>query len=112
MAIDLESMRVRLTQRREELTGLNTLSAESRDAVELDQARVGRLSRIDALQQQEMAKASEQHRLRELARIDAALRRIADGAYGYCIECDEEIAPKRLEADPAAALCIDCAGTR
>lgn len=112
MAIDVESMRLRLLQRCDELTGLNDLSAESRGAVELDQTRVGRLSRIDALQQQEMAKASEQHRLRELQRIDAALQRIAEGTYGYCIECDDEIAPKRLEADPAAALCIDCAGAR
>jgi len=99
-----------LRERQKSLTDLSSMSAESRRAVELDQTKVGRLSRMDALQQQEMAKASEQHRTTELRRIKAALERIDDGDYGYCIDCGEPIAEKRLEIDPAAAFCIDCAG--
>ena len=38
-----------------------------------------------------------------------ALRRMDSGAYGYCVRCDEEIAPARLELDPAVATCIVCA---
>jgi RNA polymerase-binding protein DksA len=42
-----------------------------------------------------------------LGEIDAALKRIDDGAYGICTKCGREIAPERLEARPWAALCID-----
>ena len=46
---------------------------------------------------------------KELADIDEALMRIEQGNYGDCLECGEPINPRRLEADPAARLCIDCA---
>lgn len=42
----------------------------------------------------------------KLRRIDAALEKIADGTYGHCEECDEEINSKRLENQPWAELCI------
>lgn len=44
-----------------------------------------------------------------LAGVDAALERIADGSYGVCLRRGEAIGPARLEARPAATLCIDCA---
>ena len=44
-----------------------------------------------------------------LAAIDAALLRIADGSYGRCLRRGEPIGRDRLEARPAAELCIDCA---
>lgn len=94
---------------RDELRGLSENSKESRGTVTLDQQSVGRLSRMDALQGQAMAQASERRRFRDLIRIDEALQRLRDGDYGYCVECDEEIAEKRLEVDPAAALCVNCA---
>ncbi|SRR4249919_375262 len=46
---------------------------------------------------------------REIASVKRALARIADGNYGECVRCGEEIAEARLEARPEAALCIDCA---
>jgi len=109
---NIEELRAALLQRRDSLTELSALSASSRDAVELDQSRVGRLSRMDALQQQEMAKASESQRSQQVARIDAALARIASGDFGFCLDCGEEIAAKRLAVDPATPLCIDCATGR
>ncbi|WP_051142588.1 TraR/DksA family transcriptional regulator [Gryllotalpicola ginsengisoli] len=45
----------------------------------------------------------------ELVSIDGALARIADGSYGRCANCARPIAPARLEARPAAELCIECA---
>lgn len=45
----------------------------------------------------------------EVARLDAALARIANGTYGICAECEERISPQRLAAQPDAILCIDCA---
>ena len=45
----------------------------------------------------------------ELNGIDEALQRIAQGSYGICERCGEPIAEGRLEALPAAVLCIACA---
>lgn len=109
MTIDHEAARKLLLERRDELTALSEMSADSRDAVALDQQSVGRLSRMDAMQAQAMAKASERQRRAELSRIDAALRRIEQDEYGDCLKCGEEIAPERLRVDPAAAFCVHCA---
>lgn len=77
--------------------------------VELDQTRVGRLSRMDAMQQQAMAQASARRSDGERQRIQSALGRLRQGDYGYCVKCDEEIGERRLSVDPATLLCIDCA---
>ena len=98
-----------LLARRGELEVLQESAAESRAPVALDQTSVGRLSRIDAMQDQAMALASQRRRRAELAKIGAALRRIDEGEYGYCAVCGEEIAAKRLQVDPVATLCVRCA---
>jgi len=85
-------------------------SADARKPVALDQQSVGRLSRMDAMQVQAMAEAQERRRRGERHRIEQALERLADGDYGYCVECGEEIGLKRLEFDPAIQTCIKCAG--
>jgi DnaK suppressor protein len=110
--IDLEAWRARLSAHREEIVELTARSAGRRAPVELDQSRVGRLSRMDALQDQAMALEAERRRALELRRIDAALARIAEGEFGCCVTCGEEIAPKRLELDPTTPVCIACAGGR
>ena len=84
-------------------------TSKERAPVELDQQAVGRLSRMDALQVQAMALETSRRRKNELRRIAAALARIDEGDFGYCLECDEEIAARRIELDPAAPLCIECA---
>lgn len=99
---------LKLDHLRAELESLSTDAAGGRQAVELDQARVGRLSRMDALQGQAMNKAIEARRLAQLKRIDAAVARLEDGEFGYCIKCGEEIAKKRLELDPTVAVCTSC----
>ena len=98
-----------LIERREQLLDIFETASQAAGTVELDQSRVGRLSRMDALQQQAMAQATVQRRSAELRRIAAALRRIEDNDFGYCLNCDEEIAPGRLAFDPSITLCIDCA---
>lgn len=110
MPIDENGSRKRLMTRRDELQSLSNVSADARGTVTLDQQSVGRLSRMDAMQQQAMAQATERKRASELTRIENALKRLEAGDYGYCVECDDEIALKRLEIDPAATLCIKCAG--
>lgn len=112
MSIDDERiarLRERLERMERELMELEDVGAETGGTVELDQTRQGRLSRMDALQGQAMSVELARRRRAELGKIRAALRRIAEGEYGYCVECGAEIAEKRLEYDPAAALCIACA---
>jgi DnaK suppressor protein len=101
--------RDRLLELRAELESVAATGDESAAIVELDQSKVGRLSRIDAMQAQAMAKASSNRRQAMLVKISAALQRIDDGDYGLCRKCEEQINPKRLEFDPTAIYCIECA---
>ena len=102
-------MKQKLLELKAELESIAETGDESAAVVELDQAKVGRLSRMDAMQAQAMAKASSQRRKVLLREIDAALKRIDDGEYGLCQACVEPINPKRLDVDPTARLCIECA---
>jgi DnaK suppressor protein len=77
--------------------------------VELDQSKVGRLSRMDALQQQAMSDAIHSRAQHEQGRLKLALKRWHEGDYGWCSQCSELIASGRLEFDPAAPLGIACA---
>jgi len=86
------------------------MSAEARGPVTLQQDSVGRLSRMGAMQQQQMALAAEKRRQSERSRIAAALHRLDQGEWGYCLTCGEEIAARRLEHDPSVATCVGCAG--
>jgi len=103
--IDIEYFRKRLEQRLKVLTD----GQKADRPLELDQSRVGRLSRMDAMQQQAMAQAAARLTAMEEQRIRTALKRMAAGDYGYCMNCDEEIAEGRLQADPSALTCIACA---
>ena len=103
--------RERLLQLKAELEAAAKMGDESAAIVELDQTKVGRLSRMDAMQAQAMAKASAARREQMLRRIDAALVRVENDDYGICEECGEPINPKRLEFDPTVTLCIDCASS-
>ena len=107
--IDPETARATLIARRRKLLRLVESSAEARQPVELDQARVGRLTRMDALQSQAMSVATDRRRKVELRQIEAALGRVEDGDYGYCVNCGEAIAAKRLALNPTTPVCIDCA---
>ena len=108
-AIDISFFRDLLEKKRDELLVRRDQHLDAAGTVELDQARVGRLSRMDALQGQAMAQATSERRRLEIARIDAAVKRMDEGEFGYCVECGNEIAEKRLELSPAIARCVDCA---
>jgi DnaK suppressor protein len=107
--INLASLRKRLIEQRDALLDVADSSREAAGTVELDQTRVGRVSRMDALQAQAMAKESNRRRQIALQRIEGALQRMNDGEYGYCASCDEPIMASRLEVEPGALLCIECA---
>jgi len=108
--INIVKFRNLIEKRRDELLSLSENSASSRRAVELDQQVMGRLSRQDALQQQAMAKAQDVRRSLELKCIDSALNRIANEEFGWCTECGDQIAEKRLLINLVTELCVSCAG--
>ena len=105
----IQKLRRQLLELRAELQALEQGSQEDTAPVELDQARVGRLSRMDAMQAQEMAQEAARRRQRQLVEIDGALRRMDSGDFGHCFVCGEEIDLRRLEVDPASTRCIRCA---
>lgn len=108
---ELEQLRAALLAQREALDETREANAEASSTVELDQTRVGRLSRMDALQGQAMCQAAGQRREQMRMRIESAPHRMDAGEYGDCLRCGEPIALARLCADPAATLCIRCAST-
>lgn len=77
--------------------------------VALDQSCIGRLSRMDAMQQQAMAQATARRTEIEKQRIKTALSRLQSGDYGQCVKCEEVIGEGRLRIDPATLTCISCA---
>lgn len=105
-----EEAKLALDARLAELGQLDALGEEGRAPVTLQQDSVGRLSRMDAMQQQAMAQAEQRRRHAERARIKAALARLDEGEWGWCVACGEEIAEGRLRNDPSVARCVECAG--
>ena len=110
--MDRSAHRQRILEEMDELRALSDGSRDSRAPVELDQQSVGRLSRMDAMQQQSMDLAREERRRQRLAMLAAALRRMEEDEFGYCLSCGDDIAAARLVADPAATLCVDCQQAR
>ncbi|MEE8320530.1 MAG: TraR/DksA C4-type zinc finger protein [Gammaproteobacteria bacterium] len=105
---EIEQVRQKLLRLRSELQELEETFKETSEPVELDQSRVGRLSRMDAMQIQQMALETARRRQNQLLKIKGALRRIESGEYGYCFVCGEEIDVRRLSADPTNTRCMVC----
>ena len=104
----IEELRDLLQSRRDDLRLQLEQSEDATKPVTLDQQSVGRVSRIDAIQQQQMAIAGKTQVSQQLRRIELALRRIEEGDYGDCLECGEPILVARLQIQPEASLCVDC----
>lgn len=100
----------RLMAEAEALRAASGDTRTDRRPVALDQQSVGRLSRMDAMQQQAMAAAQEARRAGRLRAIEAALPRPEKEDFGWCDDCGEFIGHKRLDLDPVLMRCIACAG--
>jgi len=105
---EIEQIRQKLLGLRSELQELEETFQETSAPVELDQARVGRLSRMDAMQAQQMALEAARRRQNQLLKVEGALRRIESGDYGYCFVCGDEIDVRRLSIDPTNTRCMVC----
>lgn len=92
--------------RMEELTSILNTETEDTKPIEPD-VSIGRLSRLDSMQQ--MALEQKRRQESELQKLGNALKRMEDGSYGTCMMCRQLIATARLEAQPDAILCINCA---
>ena len=92
----------------EELTADNALGQSAQKTVELDQQSIGRLSRMDALQSQALAQAQQRRRDVLNGSLQAALQRLKEGEFGYCMECGDEIVDARLLANPAVLKFVTC----
>ena len=108
-APEIARLRERLVAEMVALTDEDRLGAAGQSVVQLDQQAVGRLSRMDALQGQAMARATQGRRNLQKQRILATLARIDNGEFGWCLECGEAIAPARLALDPCVPTCVTCA---
>ncbi|NKB34121.1 MAG: TraR/DksA family transcriptional regulator [Pseudomonadales bacterium] len=104
----LDSLHQTLLKLEKELQAQLQMNKESADVVQLDQTLVGRVSRIDAIQQQSMAVSTRQKAQFKLRKVKTALQAIAEDDYGYCRQCDEPIGFPRLNAQPEANLCLQC----
>ena len=105
----LAQFRSKLLAMRSELLEIEKSTVDDAKPVALDQTSVGRLSRMDALQSQEMAQELVRRRQQQLVKVDGALRRVGSGEYGLCFKCGEEIDSRRLGVDPTITRCIGCA---
>ncbi|MEH6638434.1 MAG: TraR/DksA C4-type zinc finger protein [Porticoccaceae bacterium] len=106
----LQGFKQQLSALREELLGHLDLSDAASQVVELDQTVVGRLSRMDAMQQQQMSQASRSQYRQRLVKVERALSVIAgdDGIYGCCESCGNQISLERLNISPESLYCLLC----
>ncbi len=107
---ELEYFRKLLEELKAEYLETLGASLNSAKGEELDQQRIGRLSRMDAIQSQAIMQGANRRMAAELQQINLALERIQKGAYGTCMVCGRLIPRGRLEALPSATSCMGCAG--
>ena len=105
----LKQLNLLLLKMKSDLQEQEKTSKETGKPVELDQTKVGRISRMDAMQAQQMALDASRRRQLKLINIESAFQRINSGEYGYCLSCDEDIDIRRLMVDPTNTHCIKCA---
>ena len=106
--INLSEFKILIEGKLKDLRKEDELGKGSQKIVELDQQSVGRLSRMDALQSQAMAQAQKRRRTAMKVVLQAALKRIDEGEFGFCDDCGDEIGQSRLMANPAITKCISC----
>ncbi len=97
-----------LAQLRQSLLDDLERGAMGSETVALEQNKVGRLSRMDALQQQAMHKASQSLIRKRLVQIEKAMNALDAGEYGYCEACGDQISDARLQVRPESLMCVPC----
>ena len=103
----IEGLRVALRKLQADLEHLLRSTRESTQPVDLDEP-IGRLTRMDAIQQQKVASANRRTYDIRLQQVKQALASMASERYGLCRRCEDPIGYPRLEARPESPYCLDC----
>ena len=106
---ELERYRQLLDDLRAQLRASIDGEDDASNPVEPDRA-IGRLTRQDAMQAQQMALELKRRNKIRLEQVERALGRCEEGSYGLCTRCEEEIGLARLEVKPETPVCVECAG--
>src|ERR1700728_1745913 len=101
--VDLEKYKTILEAKQAELTG----ALRNRDEIVIEKAPDA-LDEVQLAGERELAIRNLNRDSNMLRQIRRALSRIANGTYGVCLHCEEDILPKRMAAVPWAAFCIKC----
>jgi DnaK suppressor protein len=100
---DVNEFRTLLMAKREEIVG----RSRGREDIWIVQSNE-QIETVQLAGQREFAARTLERATKNLMQIDAALKRISDGEFGICLDCEEAIAPKRLAAVPWAGYCLHC----
>jgi DnaK suppressor protein len=104
----VEQIRAELLHALQRLERSLSISEQAARPVQLDQTSVGRLSRIDALQNQQMTQGLQAREHARYAQVVEALKRLERGDYGRCAGCEQPIPFERLLVFPEAMRCAAC----
>ena len=105
---DSDKYQSKLSQLRLEIEDYLKKSQDSAAAVEPDNA-LGRLSRMEAMQDQQMVLELRRRKKRQLLDVESALKRIEQDSFGLCIFCGKRISTDRIDAFPEVQTCVNCA---
>lgn len=102
-----ETFRPKIEARIAELEASMESTKGDRAAISPDKS-IGRLSRLDSMQMQQMAVGMNSRMREEVKQLKEALQRIERGRYGTCDLCRKDIPMERLEFQLDATICVDC----
>jgi len=105
----IAELRADLEALKDELETLLDATGEGIRPVDLDEP-IGRLSRMDAMQQQKMAQANRARNATRLKMVGAALAADPVDEYGWCKRCEDPVGYGRLKSRPEAPFCVGCQG--
>lgn len=103
-----ETFRPLIEERIQEAKSEIARSSEDTKPISPD-VSIGRLSRLDSMQMQQMALDARRRQQLLLTRLEEALKRLNQGTFGQCLQCRQDIAEERLRYQPDAVLCMRCA---
>ena len=108
---ETKTLKAILEELERDLAYLLEATLENDQPVDLEQP-IGRVSRIDAIQQRKMQSASRSAQKIQLSQVRRALEALRDDEYGFCRRCEEPIGLRRLQIQPEAPFCVRCQGAR
>ena len=104
----IEELRSELLRLKKKMERSMRTTAQAMKPVELDQGAVGRLSRMDSLQNQGLTRNLQERETARYGQIITSLKRIEEGTFGVCVSCGRQIPFERLFVFPETPTCAQC----